>query len=114
LKLGAGHYERAAGSYSTMLAREGTTPAKLRDLKETIPAARRITKTDLAKYLTAWDRRPDIVSRGSQKNFEQFMATLSGAEGSEMPLPDVGEYKRMIAKAKLFVSADVKLTHPPK
>ncbi|WP_247315511.1 AIPR family protein [Ralstonia pseudosolanacearum] len=95
-------YERAAGSYSTMLAREGTTPAKLRDLKETMPAARRITKTDLAKYLTAWDRCPDIVSRGSQKNFEQFMATLSGAEGSEMPLPDVGEYKRMIAKAKLF------------
>ena len=95
-------YERAAGSYSTMLVREGTTAAKLRDLKETMPPARRITKTDLAKYLNAWDKRPDIVSRGSQKNFEQFMASLSGAEGSETPLPEVPEYKQMIAKAKLF------------
>jgi len=95
-------YERAAGSYSTMLVREGTTAAKLRDLKETMPPARRITKTDLAKYLNAWDKRPDIVSRGSQKNFEQFMASLSGSEGSETPLPDVPEYKQMIAKAKLF------------
>ncbi|AZU57574.1 AIPR family protein [Ralstonia sp. 22086] len=95
-------YERAAGSYNTLLARDGTTPAKLRDLKETIPVARRITKTDLAKYLTAWDRRPDLVSRGSQKNFEQFMAALSMPEGIEISLPDVVEYKRMIAKAKLF------------
>lgn len=95
-------YERAAGSYNTLLARDGTTPAKLRDLKETIPVARRITKTDLAKYLTAWDRRPDLVSRGSQKNFEQFMAALSMPEGVEISLPDVVEYKRMIAKAKLF------------
>jgi len=95
-------YERAAGSYNTLLAREGTTPAKLRTLKEAIPPARRLTKTDLAKYLAAWDKKPDIVSRGAQKNFEQFMAGLSGVDGSEVPLPDVAEYKRMIAKAKLF------------
>jgi hypothetical protein len=95
-------YERAAGSYNTMLAREGTTPAKLKGLKEAMPPARRITKTDLAKYLTAWACKPDVVSRGSQKNFEQFMESLAGSEGAEKPLPDVAEYKRMIAKAKLF------------
>ena len=38
-----------------MLAREGDTPARLRRLKETIPTARKITKTDLAKYLKAWE-----------------------------------------------------------
>jgi hypothetical protein len=95
-------YERAAGSYNTMLAREGTTPAKLKGLKEAMPPARRITKTDLAKYLTAWERKPDLVSRGSQKNFVQFMDDLAGPEGAEKPLPDVADYKRMIAKAKLF------------
>ena len=94
-------YERAAGSYNTMLSRDGTTPAKLRQLREQIPAARRITKTDLAKYLTAWNCLPDVVSRGSQKNFEQFMETLTG-EGAQERLPDVQEYKRMIAKAKLY------------
>jgi hypothetical protein len=95
-------YERAAGSYNTMLDREGATPAKRRRLKEQIPTARRLTKTDLAKYLTAWDRKPDIVSRGSQKNFIQFMESLASSDGSEVPLPDVVLYKRMIAKAKLY------------
>ena len=95
-------YERAAGSYSTLLAREGTTPAKLRALKEAIPAARRITKTDLAKYLNAWAVKPDIVSRGAQKNFDQFMASLAPADGGEAPLPSVQDFKAMVAKAKIY------------
>jgi len=95
-------YERAAGSYNTLLAREGSTPGKLKALKEAIPAARRITKTDLAKYLAAWDRKPDSVSLGAQKNFDRFMASLTSADGGEAPLPDVAEYKSMIAKAKLY------------
>lgn len=95
-------YERAAGSYNTMLAREGTTLAKAKALKEAMPPGRRITKTDLAKYITAWDKRPDIVSRGSQKNFEDFMSSISGPEGSEALEPDVAAYKAMIAKAKVF------------
>ena len=95
-------YERAAGSYNTMLIREGNTPARLKALKEAIPSARRLTKTDLAKYLNAWDRKPDIVSRGSQKNFDSFMDALSPAEGQEVPLPNVTDFKAMIAKAKLY------------
>ena len=95
-------YERAAGSYSTLLAREGTSPSRLKALKEAIPPARRITKTDLAKYLNAWDRKPDIVSMGSQKNFDRFMAALSLADNQEVPLPNVADYKSMIAKAKLY------------
>lgn len=95
-------YERAAGSYNTLLSREGTTPAKLKTLKDAIPSARRITKTDLAKYIAAWDRRPDVVSLGSQKNFDRFMASLTSADGKEMPLPTVSEFKAMIAKAKIY------------
>ncbi len=104
-------YERASGSYSTMLAREGTTPAKLKALKDAIPAARRITKTDLAKYINAWDKKPDIVSLGSQKNFDRFMAGLTPVDGQEAPLPTVTEYKAMIAKAKIFREAQ-KLIRP--
>ena len=103
--VGQWFYERAAGSYNTLLAREGTTPAKLKALKEAIPAARRITKTDLAKYLTAWDRKPDIVSLGSQKNFDRFMSGLTRADGQEAPLPSVGDFKAMIAKAKIYRDA---------
>jgi len=104
--IGRWFYERAAGSYNTMLLRDGTTPAKLRQLKESIPTSRRITKTDLAKYLNAWAQRPDSVSFGIQKNFERFMADLSNNE-TETPstLPDVSAYKLMVAKAILFKRA---------
>lgn len=105
-------YERAAGSYNTMLAREGTTPAKLKKLKADIPSSRKITKTDLAKFLTAWDGKPHLVSLGSQKNFERFVAGFTDGEGQpEQPLPDVDLYKRMIAKAIVFKTAQ-KLVRP--
>ncbi|MGF6808388.1 hypothetical protein OKW30_003514 [Paraburkholderia sp. Clong3] len=96
-------YERAAGSYNTLLMREGSTAAKLRQLKETIPTARRITKTDLAKFINAWDCQPDLVSMGSQKNFDRFMSTLTAEEEEAVPpLPDVNAFKSMIAKAIIF------------
>jgi hypothetical protein len=104
-------YERAAGSYNTMLAREGTTPARLKKLKADIPSSRKITKTDLAKFLNAWDRKPHVVSLGAQKNFERFMETFAGEAGSEAPLPDVVAYKRMVAKAIIF-KAGQKLIRP--
>ena len=102
--VGRWFYERAAGSYKTMLAREGTTPAKLKQLKEVvIPTSRKITKTDLAKYISAWDQKPDLVSLGSQKNFERFMDSLRNPEDeSLLILPDVATYKKVIAKIILF------------
>lgn len=104
-------YERAAGSYNTMLAREGTTPARLRKLKTDIPSSRKITKTDLAKFLNAWDDKPHLVSFGAQKNFERFMEGLADGEGRETPLPDVAAYKHMIAKAIIFKTTQ-KLVRP--
>lgn len=102
--VGRWFYERAAGSYNTMLAREGTTPARLKHLKEVVtPPSRKITKTDLAKYLNTCERKPYLVSLGSQKNFERFMDGLREEEGKpSAPLPDVAAYKAMIAKAILF------------
>lgn len=101
--VGRWFYERAAGSYNTMLAREGSTPAKLRQIKDAIPTSRKITKTDLAKYLSTWDQKPHDVSFGSQKNFERFMYALTPGDGQAPPsLPDVVTWKRMVAKAILF------------
>jgi len=101
--VGRWFYERAAGSYNVMLARDGTTPARLRLLKETMPQSRRITKTDLAKYLNAWDQKPDSVSLGGQRNFELLMADINDNDTeTPIPLPDVAEYKQMMAKAILF------------
>ena len=97
-------YERASGSYNTLLMREGNTPAKLKRLKtEVIPPSRKITKTDLAKYMLTWDRRPDLVSLGSQKNFERFMDYINaGLEGNPLPLPTVSDFKNMVSKAIIY------------
>ena len=100
--VGQWFYERAAGSYNTLITREGATPAKLRALRDAIPTARRITKTELAKYITAWDRKPDVVSLGAQKNFDRFMAGIAPPDGQEVPIPTVAEFKVMIAKAKIY------------
>jgi hypothetical protein len=101
--VGRWFYERAAGSYNTMLALEGTTPARLKHLKLVVsPPSRKITKTDLAKYLNAWNQKPYLVSLGSQKNFSFFMDDLAGREA---PLPDVTSYKVKIAKTILFRKA---------
>ncbi|MEI6351377.1 MAG: AIPR family protein [Verrucomicrobiota bacterium] len=110
--VGRWFYERAAGSYNTLLTREGTTPLKLKALKEAIPPARKLTKTDLAKYINAWDKKPDVVSLGSQKNFERFMSTLSVVEGEPpVPLPDVAAFKSMVSKGIIF-KATQKLVRP--
>lgn len=101
--IGRWFYERASGSYNTMLTREGTTPARLRDLKTAIPSSRKITKTDMAKYLNTWDCKPHLVSLGAQKNFERFMDALTEQqEQSSGQIIDVLTYKIMIAKAIVF------------
>lgn len=104
-------YERAAGSYNTLLSLSGNTPARLKALKESIPPARRITKTDLARYLNAWDVKPDLVSQGTQKNFDKFMAELSATYGQDIPEPKVPDFKAMMAKAKIYRDAH-KLMRP--
>ncbi|WP_298607811.1 AIPR family protein [uncultured Thiothrix sp.] len=96
-------YERAAGSYKVMLEREGKTPAGIKRLKELIPNSRRITKTDLAKVLCAWEKMPYSVSLGGQKNFIMFMEKLlSHGVDEDIKLPNTNEYKHIIAKIILF------------
>jgi len=102
--IGRWFYERASGSYNTKLAREGSTPAKYRALKTTvIPPARRLVKTDLAKFLNSWDGRPDLASLGGQKNFARFMDEVKEREESgECVVPDATGFKQMIAKVIIF------------
>jgi hypothetical protein len=105
--VGKWFYERASGSYTTTLAREGDTPAKLRRLREdVIPTSRKITKTDLAKYLNTWDKKPYVASLGAQKNFIEFMKNLDKdvdeEKGIKSPIPTSADFKVMVGKAILF------------
>lgn len=109
--VGRWYYERAAGSYNVMLDREAKSEADKRRLKESMPLNRKLTKTDFAKYLCAWMQLPDLVSLGGQKAFPAFMKRMTRGDDETPTLPDVAEYKRMIAQVIIFKTA-TKLINP--
>ena len=99
-------YERAAGAYNVMLLRDGNTPAKRRKLQEMIAPKRKLTKNDIAKYHEAWRGRPDVVAKGGEKNFVDFMDALDKDPTAVPNQLDVRWYKAMIAKVILFKSIE--------
>ena len=110
--VGRWYYERSGGSYKVMLEREGKTPARIKKLQAAIPPARKITKTDFAKFLNAWGQNPHMASLGGQKNFDAFMLDVDNrAEKGLSKVPESTEFKRMIAQVILFKAAQ-KLLRP--
>ena len=93
-------YERARGQYQDAIAREAT-PARQLEFKRTHPPAQKFTKTDLAKFVNSWGQMPDIVSRGSEKNFREFTMNLAKQGQSDV---SEGYFHRLIAKAIMFRS----------
>lgn len=63
-------YERARGQYLQEQIR--LTPAKRKKFQLQNPKNKVIKKTDLAKVQNTWMGNPDVVSRGSQNNFNSF------------------------------------------
>jgi hypothetical protein len=63
-------YERARAQYANERAALTGTAARLFDQK--FPKKWCIDKTDLAKFMNAWERSPHIVSAGAQKSFKAF------------------------------------------
>jgi AIPR protein len=65
------------------------------------PKERRFSKTDLAKYLNAWDGLPHLVSFGNQKNFQSLMQALKDPH-SDGFVPDETWFRAFAAKAIIF------------
>ena len=95
-------YERARGQYADEKAK-CTTPKSKRDFIKKYPSQQKFTKTDLAKYINTWEQLPYYVSRGNEKNFRQFTIRLMEMRNF---IPDEIFYKRLIAKAIIFKSAE--------
>lgn len=104
--IGRWYYERSSGSYKVMLERVGKTPARIKKLQLTIPPSRKVTKTDLAKFINAWEQNAHLASLGGQKNFDAFMSLVDQRESKGFSkVPDTAEFKRMMAKVIIFKSA---------
>ena len=97
-------YERARGQYQD--ARGHLTQAERRRFDLEYPKSQMFTKTDLAKFLNVWRDKPDVVSKGAQKNFADF-ASHVGGEWNRHP-NDFNEmyYREAIAKAIVFRSVE--------
>lgn len=92
------YYERARGQYLDEKGRENTDSRK-KAFEARNPNKQKFTKTDLAKFENTWNQLPHIVSRGSEKNFKDFMARLKERGDFQ---PNNLYFEHLIAKAILF------------
>ncbi|WP_051171369.1 AIPR family protein [Spongiibacter marinus] len=98
-------YERARGQYEVARNRTaGNSVAKRRKFDEQTPKKQKFAKVDLAKFYNCWDQKPEIVGRGSQKNFIHFMTHI--AKDHPNFKPDELFYKDLIAKAIIYKAAE--------
>ena len=104
-------YERARGQYQD--ARGHLTPAERRRVDLEYPKPQMFTKTDLAKFLNVWRDKPDIVSRGAQKNFADFASFVGGAWNKHPNDFNEIYYREAIAKAIVFRSVERLVTAQP-
>jgi hypothetical protein len=93
-------YERARGQYQD--ARGLLSVAQRRKFDIEYPKSQVISKTDLAKFLNSWRGHPEIVSRGSQKNFAEFARDI-GREWTAKPDSfNEAFYRSSVGKAIAF------------
>lgn len=94
-------YERARGAYD---ARQMVLRASEQQrFKREYPRSQRLEKTDIAKFIHAWDQRPHDVCDSGQRNFNKFANSILanwGSAGARFRSPDF--FKETIAKAILY------------
>ncbi len=92
-------YERARGSWVAAEQKASYRTSEQRAFREQTPKARRLSKLDLARYLSAWDGFPWRVAFGGQKNFHAFMQRR---KEQTAPAPDTSWFRRLIALTILY------------
>lgn len=102
-------FERSRGQYRNEKNRFGITPSRRKQFEKQNPRSQMFTKELLAKYVNAYKEvyhgkklviGPNIVVRGSQKNYVQFLNYNFDKK------PDNILFEDTIAKAILFKSAE--------
>lgn len=99
-------YERARGSYHAAEQKAAYRKADQKAFRQQTPKQRRLSKLDVARYLSAWSGLPDKVCLGGQKNFQNFMQRL---KDEPPPKSDQAWFKRLIAIAVLYRATEKKI-----
>lgn len=93
-------YERTRGQY--LVERSKCSDAERRKFDAQFPKAQLFAKTDLAKVEFSFRGRPDVVSKGAQKNFSEFAKDIGEMWARGNSLVDETWYRRLIAKLIIF------------
>ena len=96
-------YERARGSYTAAEQKASYRKADQKIFHAQTPKERRISKLDVARYISVWNGKPHLVCLGGQKNFQLFMQRL---QDDIPPAPNTEWFKRLIAVAILYRSIE--------
>ncbi|GAB2507487.1 AIPR family protein [Lysobacter humi (ex Lee et al. 2017)] len=92
-------YERARGGYLAAEQKAALRATELKAFRAQSPKARRLSKLDLARYMSAWEGLPFRVCMGGQKNFQLFMQRIKD-QGA--PIVDESWFKKLVALAILY------------
>lgn len=93
-------YERARGQYRDGMAYSSATEKKKYQLE--FPKEKLIEKTDLAKYVLTFERKPHIVSRAAQKAFVAFADEVAKAWKTSPTQFNETWYRNACAMALVF------------
>jgi hypothetical protein len=104
-------YERARGQYQDARALLTANQRKKCDLE--YPKSQLVSKTDLAKYLNSWRGQPEVVSRGSQKNFAEFAKTIGAEWAKDSDAFNEAFYRQAIAQAIIFKETEKLVSEQP-
>jgi hypothetical protein len=96
-------FERANGQYRETLNKQ--SPAQQKKFKEQNPSNLKFVKSDIAKFINIWDLEPHFVAQGSQKSFIHYTKKITELVNKNR-LPGENFYKKLIANAILFKTAD--------
>lgn len=104
-------YERARGQFND--ARSKLTPAQRKKFDLENPRAQLFSKTDLAKFLNVWERKPDKVSLGAQKNFAHFAHGIGQTWKKSEDSFSEAFFKEAVAKAIIFKRTEKVVSDQP-
>lgn len=93
-------YERTRGEFDNERANRTVAQVKVFDLE--VPKSQKITKTDWAKYLNAWDLLPHLVSKGAQSNFLEFAKNATDLWEKQKSAFNEEYFRNGVAKAILY------------
>jgi hypothetical protein len=96
-------YERARGSYVAAEQKASYRKSEQQTFRLQTPKQRRLSKLDVARYLSTWSCRPYQVCLGGQKNFQHFMQRV---KDEAPPAQDTAWFKRLVAIALLYRSVE--------